>query len=483
MRVLLTGATGYVGRRLMAKLAADPDVKLRVLVRSALKLGRPPGENCEVVEGDTFDRALLARALSGIDAAYYLVHSLGAGRDFESLERRSAENFREACIEAGVGRIIYLGGLGVKETASAHLRSRLETGEILSARPGRVRMLWFRAGIIVGSGSASFEIIRHLVQKLPVMITPRWVRTRTQPIGIEDVLSYLTHGLRLSLSADVIVDIGDTPLTFREMLLGASRVMGLTRIMVPVPFLTPRLSSYWLILMTPIPFRIARLLVEGLKSETVAQNDNAARFFPEIRPASYPKAFASALKEIERRQVLSRWCDSDAAGTCRLEALDPLAKAVFKHERRIGTGGFDPAGIFQSVLAIGGSNGWLAFRWMWRVRGAWDKLAGGPGLGRGRRDPGDLRPGDALDFWRVVDVRPERRLLLEAEMKLPGQAWLEYELEDDALRQTAYFLPRGFGGRLYWWILKPAHALIFPRLLKRIVSRAGGDPLHKAGIE
>ena len=356
MRVLLTGATGYVGRRLMGKLAADPDVELSVFVRSARKLGTFPSRPVEVFEGDTFDPEALGRALRGAEAAYYLVHSLGAGRGFEELEKRSALNFRQACIEQGVGRIIYLGGLGTKETASAHLRSRLETGEILAARPDRIRMLWFRAGVVVGSGSSSFEIIRHLVQKLPVMVTPRWVSTLTQPIGIEDVLAYLAKGLRLALPSDLIVDIGAQAMTFQTMLAGAARVMGLKRVMWPVPFLTPRLSSYWLILMTPVPYRIGRLLVEGLKSETVAHNDNAARFFPEIEPMPYERAFALALGEIENRQVVSRWCDSEAGAVCDMEGRDKIADAVVFDRR---TRAFEPGRserIFNSVLAIGGKS-------------------------------------------------------------------------------------------------------------------------------
>jgi uncharacterized protein YbjT (DUF2867 family) len=475
MRVLLTGATGYVGRRLLGRLAADPEIGLRVFVRSARKLGPLPDERVEVAEGDTFDRGALGRALGGVDTAYYLIHSLGAGRGFEDLERRSAENFREVCLEQGVGRIIYLGGLGIKETASAHLRSRLETGEILSARSDRIRTLWFRAGIVVGSGSSSFEIVRHLVQKLPVMITPRWVRTRTQPIGIDDVLSYLARGLRLDMPSDLIVDIGAAPMTFREMLSGAARVMGLRRVMLPVPFLTPRLSSYWLILMTPIPYRIGSLLVEGLKSETVAQNDNAARFFPEIKPVSYERAFARALKEIERRQVVSRWCDSEAAAVCDLEGRDKIAEAVVFDRRSRSFAPVSADRVFRSVKAIGGERGWLAFGWMWRLRGFLDKLAGGPGLNRGRRDLQDLRPGDGLDFWRVADLKPGRRLLLSADMKAPGKAWLEFTIEGTTLVQTAYFLPQGIWGRLYWLALKPAHGLIFNKLLRRIIARASRE--------
>ena len=472
MRILLTGATGYVGRRLLLRLAEEQGLELQVLVRHSVKFGPPPRPDIKVFEGSTFDGDALRSALEDVEIAYYLVHSLGAKGNLQALERRSAENFREACLEAGVKRVIYLGGLGEKATASAHLKSRLETGEILGAQPDRLRLLWFRAGIVIGSGSASFEIIRHLLQKLPVLIAPRWIGTRTQPIGIDDVLRYLRAGLDADLRENAMVDIGAEVLSFRQMLLGAARVMGLRRRLIPMPLLTVRLSSTWLALITPVPYRIARLLMEGLKSETISLNEEAARLFPGIRPLSYEQAFAAALAEIEGRQVVSRWCDSDAAQACNLQEPEASARAIFRDERRLDFAPLDPARVFRSVLSVGGNEGWPAFNLLWRIRGAWDKVTGGPGLGRSRRDPFHLRPGDALDFWRVVDVRPGRRLLLAAEMKLPGKAWLEYTIEGTALRQVAHFWPRGLGGRLYWWAFKPVHALVFPRLTRKIVARA-----------
>jgi len=318
--VLLTGATGYVGRRLMDVLGRDPNIRLRLLVRNAAKLGVLPSGDVEIVEGSTFDPAVLRRALSGMDTAFYLIHSMGAGKGFSALERRSAGNFRDACIDAGVRRVIYLGGLGTKDTGSEHLRSRIETGEILSARPERLQAIWFRAGTVIGSGSASFEIIRNLVEKLPIMTAPRWVRTRTQPIAIADVLAYLRAALDLETRDNLVVDIGAEAMSFREMLLGAARVMGLKRRLIPVPVLSPRLSSYWLILLTPVPSGIARALVDGLKSETVVLNDHAIRYFPGIHPVPYEKAFAAALAEIETNQVVSRWCDSTAAASCDIQS-------------------------------------------------------------------------------------------------------------------------------------------------------------------
>ena len=295
-KILITGATGYIGRRLVQRLMKDPAWALRLLVRSPDKLEPDIREKVEVVTGSTFDRESLQSALKGIDCAYYLIHSMGSGKDYRRLDNESAEIFREACIQAGVRRIIYLGGLGSKETASRHLLSRIETGEILSLKPEEIETLWFRAAVILGPGSASFEIIRNLVRKLPVMITPRWVHTMTQPIGIQDVMEYLTCALTVASSGSVVVDIGTDPLSFRDMLTCAARVMGLKRYLLPVPLFSPQLSAYWLILMTRVDFRIARELVEGLKSETLMQNENAARLFPEIKPLPYAEAVAQALE-------------------------------------------------------------------------------------------------------------------------------------------------------------------------------------------
>jgi len=299
--VLLTGATGYIGRRLKERLLEDKSLQLRLFVRNERKIQDKYRDRMEIFEGSTFDRESLRKALEGIDVAYYLIHSMGTKGDFRELDRLSAENFLNACIDAKVQRIIYLGGLGRKDTASKHLLSRIETGEILSSRPESIQTIWFRAGIIIGSGSASFEIIRNLVQKLPMMITPRWVHTKTQPIGISDVLEYLFQAKDLDTKKNLVVDIGSNQMSFKEMLIRASKVIGLRRLLIPVPLLTPRLSSYWLILITPVSFRIAKALVEGLKSETVIQNDNAKRFFPKISLLSYEDAIKIALREIEKK--------------------------------------------------------------------------------------------------------------------------------------------------------------------------------------
>jgi uncharacterized protein YbjT (DUF2867 family) len=408
-----------------------------------------------------------------VDTAFYLIHSMGDTRDYRELDRLSAENFRDTCIAAGARRIIYLGGLGVKESASDHLLSRIETGEILSAKPDRIQTIWVRAAVIIGSGSASFEIIRHLTQKLPVMITPRWVRTRIQPIGIDDVLSYLQASIDLVHEGNLVVDIGCEVLSFQQMMQQAAEVMGLKRLVIPVPVLSPRLSSYWLILFTPIPYKLASALVEGMKSETILQNDHAARYFPDIHPVLFREAVGRATKELEKNQVISRWCDSTGQQACDIKDFDNPAGAILRDIRSIPfSKGERPEDVFRSACAIGGAHGWFRYDFLWRIRGLIDKLAGGYGLNRGRRLDRELRLGDALDFWKVVDIKGGKRLLLYAQMKLPGDAWLEFDVQPNQLVQTAHFLPRGLLGRLYWYSITPLHNLVFADLALAVVGDA-----------
>jgi len=472
MKVLLTGATGYIGRRLKERLLEDETLQLRLFVRNERKIRNKYRDRMEIFEGSTFDRESLRKALEGIDVAYYLIHSMGTKGDFRELDRLSAENFLNACIDAKVQRIIYLGGLGRKDTASKHLLSRIETGEILSSRPDSIQTIWFKAGIIIGSGSASFEIIRNLVQKIPFLITPKWIHTKTQPISISDVLEYLFQAKDLDTEESLIVDIGSDQMSFKDMLIRASKVMDLRRLLIPVPLLTPKLSSYSLILITPVSFRIAKALVEGLKSETVIQNDNAKRYFPHISPLSYEDAIKIALREIEKKQIISRWCDSSAKEVCDLKDQDRIEAAVFVDKSGYEFGEIPSEMIFASIQCIGGENGWFKYDWLWKLRGLVDKLIGGPGLNRGRRDPAILRIGDSLDFWKVIDLKKGKRLLLSSQMKLPGKGWLEFSVDDTALVQTVHFFPKGLWGRLYWYLTKPFHILIFSDLAKGIIKRA-----------
>lgn len=471
--VLIAGATGYIGRRLTRRLLASDTSTIRLLVRNRLKVQVSVANRVTICEGSTFDKPFLTEALSGVNTAFYLIHSMGAKEDYQDLDRQSAENFRDACIAAGVRRIIYLGGLGVKESASKHLLSRIETGEILSAKPDRIQTIWFRAGVIIGSGSASFEIIRNLTQKLPVMITPRWVRTRTQPISIEDVLSYLEESALLELTGDLVVDIGTEALSFQQMMKQTAEVMHLRRILLPVPVLSPRLSSYWLILFTPIPYRLASSLVEGLKSETLLQNDHARRFYPMIEPRSFMDSVRAAIKELEQHQVVSRWCDSSGEKACDVKDFDDPAGAILRDVRIVEfKNNEQPEAVFKSACALGGPTGWFRYNFLWRLRGLMDKLIGGYGLNRGRRQGEELRIGDAIDFWKVADIKDGKRLLLYAQMKLPGKAWLEFDIQPGQLVQTAHFIPRGLLGRLYWYAVLPLHHFVFSDLARTVVRHA-----------
>lgn len=472
MNILLTGATGYIGRRLLNTLLEDGSTNLRLFVRNKKKVEGYISDQVTINEGDTFDKESLNQALKEINTAYYLIHSMGAKGDFEDLDRISAENFLEACIQNKVKRIIYLGGLGEKKTASRHLRSRLETGEILSSKPDQIQTIWFRAGIIIGSGSASFEIIRNLVQKIPLLTTPKWVRTKTQPVSIQNVIQYLALAKNCTFYKNLVVDIGTEPMSFKDMLLQAAKVMDLKRRVITIPFFSPKLSSYWLVLITPVQFKLARSLVEGLKSETIIQNENAEKYFPQVCPLSYEQSFSDALDEIERKQVISRWCDSSAQKQCDVLGRDNIESAVYIDKKSIKIGSVSKDDVFRSILTLGGKNGWLNYDWLWQLRGFIDKILGGPGLHRGRRDPLSLRIGDSLDFWKVADLKENKRLLLTNQMKVPGKAWLEFTLENNQLIQTAYFLPKGLWGRIYWWSTKPFHSFIFPGMVKGIIQRA-----------
>ena len=367
--ILITGATGYIGRRLVAALQGRSDLRLRVLVRNRHKLAASVADKVDLVEGDTFDTAALQRATEGVDTAFYLIHSMDSDRNFQELDKQSGENFLAACAHNNVRRIVYLGGLGIKESASNHLLSRIETGEILSRQPEIIQTLWLRAGPIIGSGSASFEIIRNLTQKLPLMITPKWVRSRTQAIGIEDVLCYLTACIDLTEHGNQVIDIGTEPLTFQEMMQQAAEVMGLRRILLPVPLLSPALSSYWLILFTPVPIKIASALVEGLKYETLVQNDKAGKLFPEIQPISYKESVRQAVAELEQNQVISRWCDSSSKATCDIKDFDNPAGAILRDQRVVLLDGRPRDQVFKAVCSLGGEAGWHRYTFLWQLRG------------------------------------------------------------------------------------------------------------------
>ena len=469
MKVLLTGSTGYIGRRLKQELLNDENIELKLLVRNKKSISSL-NENAQIIEGDTFNKESLKEALKDVEVAYYLIHSL-SNENYKDLDKISAQNFLDVAALCGVKRIIYLGGLGVKdENTSEHLLSRIETGEILSSNKN-VQTIWLRAGVIIGSGSASFEIIRNLTEKLPIMTTPKWVNTKAQPIAVTDVLSYLHKSLYLDVKENLIVDIGSEQLSYKNMMLKTAKVLGLKRILITLPFMSINLSSYWLNLFTPVPYAVAKALVEGLKSEVIIQNDHAKKYFPNIIPISYEDAVANAIKEIEENQVLSRWNDK-SDDVWEKNSQNNISKAIFIDRKEEDISNLNPSKVYQSFIGIGGDNGWFDFDFLWELRGIIDKLIGGVGLKRGRRSQCDLRISDCLDFWKVVDLKKDERLLLYAQMKLPGEAWLEFKIKDNKLIQSAYFYPKGVLGRLYWYALIPLHYFVFNNMIKSIIQKA-----------
>ena len=470
MQILLTGANGYIGRRLKHELLKNDRLKIRLMVRNAASISTETSLVCEVIEADVLDPKTLDAALEGIETAYYLIHGLN-NSDFREKDRLSAQNFLDACIRQNVKTIIYLGGLGNKKTGSEHLLSRIETGEILSSAPDKVRCIWFRAGIIIGSGSASFEIIRHLVQKLPLMITPKWVSTQVTPIGVNDIITYLQTALELHPNKNLMIDLGEEVMSYGDLMIRTAAVMGLKRYLFPVNVLTPKLSSYWLALFTPVPYSIASSLIEGLKSEVVVENDLRHLLFS-IKSKTLEESVTLALQEIESNQVISRWSDSGAAGTWENNKRPDAADALYIDRRTIELNGHIPENVYRSFCSIGGKNGWFGYDWLWNIRGFIDKLFKGVGVNRGRRNSRELRIGDSVDFWKVVDIVENERLLLYAQMKLPGKAWLEFKIHDNKLIQSAYFYPNGVLGRIYWLCLIPFHYLIFTNMSHSIVERS-----------
>mgnify|MGYP003387035499 CR=1 FL=1 len=470
MKVLLTGSNGYIGRRLKKRLLAQKDVHLRLFVRDRKTLTSKINRNIEAVEGDSFDKDKLRLALKDIDVAYYLIHSLNS-KNYKELDKKSAQNFIDIAEECNVKKIIYLGGLGVKnKDTSEHLLSRLETGEILSSS-SQVQTIWIRAGVIIGSGSTSFEIIRNITEKLPIMTTPKWVDTKAQPIAVDDVISYLNESLYLKEKQNVVIDIGCEQLTYKEMMLQTAKALGLKRVVIPLPFLSINLSSYWLNLFTPVPFSIAKALIEGLKSEVIMQNDNAQKYFPNIKPTKYLEAVKQAVIVIQQNQVISRWSDNLGKDWNKDHSKE-IADAIYLDRKELDITLIDKEKVYASFISIGGKNGWFEFDFLWEIRGFLDKMIGGVGLKRGRRDQNNLRIGDSLDFWKVVDIKENERLLLFAQMKLPGSAWLEFKINDNKLIQTAYYYPKGLFGRIYWYTLVPIHYFVFKNMIGNIVKKA-----------
>lgn len=470
--IFIAGATGYIGGRLLAVLETK-GYSVRCLARRPEYLRSRISSGTQVVAGDVFAPETLDAALSGVDQAYYLVHSMGSGDSFEERDRIGARNFAACARRAGVRRIIYLGGLGSGDALSSHLRSRQEVGNIL--RESGVPVIELRASIVIGSGSLSFEMIRALVERLPVMITPRWVSVTAQPIAVRDVLDYLASALELPPSESRIFEIGGKDqVSYRDIMEEYARQRGLRRIMISVPVITPRLSSLWLALITPVYARTGRKLVDSIRNPTIVRDPAALSAF-NIRPLGMSAAIAAALRNEDQEFAATRWSDSlSAAGAQPTWAGVRFGNRLV--DSRVADVKVSSERVFAVICRLGGATGWYYANWLWRLRGWGDLLVGGVGLRRGRRHPEELRVGDALDFWRVEALELNRRLRLLAEMKLPGRAWLEYVLEPHGsgtrIIQNAIFDPVGLAGLAYWYAVYPLHRIIFGGMLSAIGRKA-----------
>ena len=485
----MLGATGYVGGRLIP-LLLDEGHRVRVMARTPERARRYAwSERVELVRGDVLEPDTLPAAFEGCDAVVHLVHSMGAGtdrEDFAAIEARGATNVRDAAAAAGVRRIVYLGGMGAEDDhdgtgLSAHLASRQRVGRILASGP--VPTTELRAAVIIGSGSLSFEMLRYLTEVLPVMVTPSWVRTRCQPIAIRDVLHYLVRVLDDDEPVDRVLDIaGPDVVTYAEMMQAFAEVAGLPRrLIIPVPVLSPTLSSRWVGLVTPLPAGIARPLIDSLRHEVV-QRDRAIDDLVPHQPIGFREALQLALRRTRAEAVDTRWSDAGFTPADTIPGDPEWAGGATYTDEQVVTTTADPHELFVAVSRIGGANGYYVADWAWWLRGLADKILGGPGLRRGRRHPVDLRAGEALDFWRVVRVDADRQLVLEAEMKVPGKAWLTWRIVDGdepgarELHQVAIFAPKGLFGRAYWFAMLPFHWMIFRRMNRAIAAHAERAP-------
>ncbi|HEX9978371.1 MAG TPA: SDR family oxidoreductase [Acidimicrobiia bacterium] len=473
MRVLVTGATGYIGGRVVP-LLLDAGHEVRCLARTPAKLTFHPWRHrVEVVEGDVLDPSSLKEAASGCDAALYLVHSLAAGKDFARLDRVAATNFRLAADDAGLRRIVYLGELGDGGPRHArHLRSRHDVGRILAG--GATPVTEVRSAMIIGSGSLSFEMLRYLTEALPVAAPPRWTNSRCQPVGVSDVLDVLVAALTDSVPSARVVELGGPDVvTYRQMMHVYAQEAGLRRrVVIPMPVNTPRLSALWIGLVTPLPPRTARPLVEHLRSDAVV---STAQDVAEVEPTPLRVALRRALSRLPGG-VITRWTDAESRPTPFRPEDPEWVGGVIYMDRQVVPTDTDAGHLAWAFCRIGGTAGYYGLDWAWRIRGLLDRLVGGVGLRRGRRHPTEVRVGEAVDFWRVEDVEPGRRLRLRAEMRVPGDAWIQWDTHPTEfgadLIQTAWFKPRGVLGRLYWYGMLPAHRIVFPRMARGIAAAA-----------
>ena len=471
MKILLTGSTGYIGKRLLISLL-DEGYEVVCCVRDAKRFNPSEAiiEKVEIIEVDLLDKESLKQVPKDIDGAYYLVHSMSSSSDYKSLEQQCAVNFREAMNSTKVKHVMYLSGIVNETDLSEHLSSRKNVE--IELEKGNYHLTTLRAGIIIGSGSASFEIIRDLVEKLPIMITPKWLNTKCQPIGIKDVISFLSKGIFNSKTFNHNFDIGGPDvLSYKEMLLGFAKERNLKRKIWTVPVMTPKLSSYWLYFVTSTSYKLASSLVDSMKIEVVCRDHKINKIL-QITPISYQKALELAFARIKNNDVLSSWKDAYASSGLTDSISDFIEVPTFGcfkdvRDREV----LDNEQCIQKIWSIGGETGWYSGNWLWKLRGYLDKFVGGVGLRRGRTNPDTIHAGDALDFWRVLYAnKQEGRLLLFAEMKLPGEAWLEFKIENNKLIQTATFRPLGVLGRAYWYAVFPFHGFIFKGMIRNITK-------------
>jgi uncharacterized protein YbjT (DUF2867 family) len=496
--ILVTGATGYIGGRLVPRLL-DAGYRVRVLVRDRARLqGRPWRDQVDVTEGNVQDLESIRPAMENVDAAFYFIRNQTDDGNSRDSERIGPLHFGQAAREAGVKRIIYLGELGDPERKHADLvRASQKTGKAL--RDSGLPVTEFQASLIVGSGSLAFEMIRYLTERVPLMVCPSWVKTRVQPIAIRNVLDYLEQSLLTPASEDRTLQIGGSEvLTYRDMLRGYAKLRGLRRGLVVLPVVTPKLSSYWVHWVTPIPANIARPLIDGFRYEAIVDNDSARRIFPDIRLVNYELSVRLALAHLKTGDVETTWNDALATSQGDLKPVVLTSHEGMLLEQRQRIVKAPSSDVFNAFTRLGGKRGWAFMNWTWRIRGAMDRMIGGVGMRRGRRDADTLRVGDALDFWRVEAVEPDHLLRLRAEMKVPGDAWLQFEAtpSDDSrngesisidpstrLTQTAYFASKGLGGLLYWYVLYPIHAVIFSGMIRVLSEEAERNAQDHQSLE